>query len=54
MTNIDKIKDAMEALQLTLVSKVFAELVKDKPDTQLLDAYNRLLGTVSANLIAMQ
>jgi hypothetical protein len=42
----------MEALQSALVSKISQELEKDKPDTQLLDSYNRLLGTVSANLIA--
>jgi len=41
----------MEALQLALVSKVSAELGKEKPDTQLLDAFNRLLGTVSSYLI---
>ena len=41
----------MEALQLALVSKISAEVAKDKPDTQLLDSYNRLLGTVSAFLI---
>jgi hypothetical protein len=42
----------MEALQLALVSKISSELQKEKPDTQLLDSYNRLLGTVSSNLIA--
>jgi hypothetical protein len=42
----------MEALQLALVSQVSKELAKEKPDTQLLDSYNRLLGTVSSFLIA--
>ena len=42
----------MEALQSALVSKISAEVAKEKPDTQLLDTYNRLLGTVSSNLLA--
>jgi hypothetical protein len=42
----------MEALQSALVSNISKELAKDKPDTQLLDSYNRLLGTVLSNLIA--
>lgn len=40
----------MEALRDALVSMVLKELEKTRPDTQLLDAYNRLLGTVSFNL----
>ncbi len=40
----------MEALKLALVSKISEELTKDKPDTQLLDSCNRLLGTLTAYL----
>jgi hypothetical protein len=42
----------MEALKLALVSQISKELEKDRPDTQLLDAYNRLLGTVLNHLIS--
>ena len=34
----------MEALKSALVSNISSELEKYKPDTQLLDAYNRLFG----------
>jgi hypothetical protein len=40
----------MEALRDALVSNISAEIAKEKPDTQLLDAYNRLLSTVLTNL----
>ena len=42
----------MEALKLALVSLISKELEQSKPDTQLLDACNRLLGTVLNNLIS--
>jgi hypothetical protein len=37
----------MEDLQKNLVSKIGEQLKSDKPNIQLLDVLNRLLGTVS-------
>lgn len=42
----------MENLQTALVDEIGKELAKDKKDVALLDVLNRLLGTVSNNLLA--
>jgi hypothetical protein len=42
----------MEELQQILVTKIGEQLKSDKPNIQLLDVLNRLLGTVSNWLIS--
>jgi hypothetical protein len=42
----------MEELQKTLVTKIGEQLKSEKPNIQLLDVQNRLLGTVNNFLIA--
>jgi hypothetical protein len=41
----------MEELQKTLTAKIDGQLKGDKPNIQLLDVMNRLLGTVSTYLL---
>jgi hypothetical protein len=42
----------MEELQKTLIAEIGKQLETDKKNVQLLDVLNRLLGTVSTNLLA--
>jgi hypothetical protein len=44
----------MEELQKTLIAEIGKQLATDKKNVQLLDVLNRLLGTVSTNLIAKE
>jgi hypothetical protein len=42
----------LEKLETTLIDVIGKELAKDQKDVALLDVLNRLLGTVSNNLLA--
>jgi len=44
----------MEDLQKSLVTKIGEQLKSDKPNIQLLDVLNRLLGTVNNYLVAIR